>query len=250
MAAIRPPTDKPGPVSRSGEVAAILRDEILSGQYRAGERMPSERDLVVRFDTSRGLVREAFKKLEQLGIVSIQPGGARVVPITECTLDVLGPLLDLNALADPKLVDEVLHMFGVLLDVAARTAVRKAEQDQIDEAMSICDTMLDPDFDRNTAPDTMRSLAVLFVDSADHLVLRLILNGLRTTFLERMPQLGVETRLDAKTHHAIVRQLRDALAARDAPAVGAAMSRLNREFRARVAEALGGAQSDNVRISA
>jgi DNA-binding FadR family transcriptional regulator len=250
MAAIRPPLDKPGSVSRSGEVAAIVRDEILSGQYRAGERMPSERDLVVRFDTSRGVVREAFKKLEQLGIVSIQPGGARVVPITECTLDVLGPLLDLNALADPKLVDEVLHMFGVLLDVAARTAVLKARQDQIEEAMSICDTMLDPAFDRNTAPDTMRSLALLFVEIADHLVLRLILNGLRTTFLERMPRLGIETRLDTKTHYAIVGQLRDALAARDAPAVGDAMCRLNREVRARVSQAVGSAQTDNVRISA
>lgn len=244
------PTDKPGPISRSSEVAAILRDQILSGQYRTGERMPSERDLVVRFDTSRGVVREAFKKLEQLGIVSIQPGGARVVPITECTLDVLGPLLDLGELPDPKLVDEVLHISGVLLDVAARTAVENAAQADIDEAMAICDAMLAPDFDRNTTPDAMRRLALQFVEIADHLVLRLILNGLRTTFWNRMPELGNQTQLDAETHLVLVRQLRDALAARDARTVGDAMRRLNREFRTAAKAALRRPAPSNTRISA
>jgi GntR family transcriptional regulator, uxu operon transcriptional repressor len=231
MAALHTPPKKPGPMCRSSEVAAILRDEILTGQYRAGERLPSERDLVVRFDTSRGVVREAFKKLEQLGIVSIQPSGARVVPITECTLDVLGPLLDLGELPDPKLVDEVLHITGVLLDVAARTAVQNAAQADIDEAMSICDAMLDPDFDWNRTPDSMRRLALKFVEIADHLVLRLILNGLYTTFWERMPELGDQPQIDAEMHFVLVRELRDALAGRDAPAVGDAMRRLNREFR-------------------
>ena len=72
----------------------MLRDEILRGQYRPTERLPSERDLVIRFETSRGTIREAFKNLEQLGVIAIQPGGARVVPIEDCTLAILGPLLD------------------------------------------------------------------------------------------------------------------------------------------------------------
>jgi DNA-binding FadR family transcriptional regulator len=100
--------------TRSDEIAAILRDDILRGHYRAGERLPSERDLSARFDTSRGAVREAFKRLEQLGIATVQPGGARVVPIDQCTLDVLGPLLDLDDMPDPKLVDEVMQKVGLL----------------------------------------------------------------------------------------------------------------------------------------
>ena len=69
--------------SRTQEISDVLRDEILRGQYRAGERLPSERDVASRFGTSRGTVREAFKKLEQLGVATIQPGGARAVPIEE-----------------------------------------------------------------------------------------------------------------------------------------------------------------------
>ena len=46
--------------SRAEEISAILRDEILCGQYRAGERLPSERDLAARFATIRGAVRESL----------------------------------------------------------------------------------------------------------------------------------------------------------------------------------------------
>ncbi|NCF80731.1 MAG: GntR family transcriptional regulator [Proteobacteria bacterium] len=33
------------------------RSEILRGQYRPGERLPSERDLAARFEANRGPVR-------------------------------------------------------------------------------------------------------------------------------------------------------------------------------------------------
>ena len=39
--------------SRSAAIAAELRDEILRGQYREGERLPSERDLAERFGVHR-----------------------------------------------------------------------------------------------------------------------------------------------------------------------------------------------------
>ena len=61
------------------QIAASLIKDILSGHYRVDERLPSERDLAVRFDANRGAVREAMKKLEQLSIAEVKPGGARVL---------------------------------------------------------------------------------------------------------------------------------------------------------------------------
>ena len=49
--------------SRASDIADLLRDEILLGQYRPGERLPSERDLAARFQVNRGAVREAIKTL-------------------------------------------------------------------------------------------------------------------------------------------------------------------------------------------
>ena len=128
--------------SRTEEISNVLRDEILRGQYRPGERLPSERDLTGRFETSRGTVREAFKKLEQLGLVSIQPGGARVVPIQDCTLDVLGPLLDLGDVPDPKLVDQALEIAGVLVEFAVVKAMEHGSDTTVAAARAITREML------------------------------------------------------------------------------------------------------------
>lgn len=223
--------------SRSDEIAAILRDAILSGQYRSGERLPSERDLCDRFEASRGAVREAFKKLEQLGIVSIQPGGARVVPITSCTLDVLEPLLDLKPIPDAKLIDEVLQMVGVLMDVAARSAIEKATDAEVQTMQAIIDEMLSckDDLNRHMA---LRRLAEFFIDVADHLVLRLMVNGLRTSFMQRLFELGLQPSLDSRLQRKQINILRGALERRDSKEVGAAMEGLNRLFRDSAREAL------------
>jgi GntR family transcriptional repressor for pyruvate dehydrogenase complex len=224
--------------SRTEQIAAVLRDEILAGQYRAGERLPSERDLAVRFDTGRGTVREAFKKLEQLGVATIQPGGARVVPVERCTLDVLGPLLDLNDTPDPELVDQVLQIFGMLLELAATSALEKASAEDLRRAQQIIGEMESSDADNVRQHAALRRLAELFVDVADHLVLRLTLNGLRTTFFARMQAREVRPELDSSVFRDLAKSLSRAIERRDVAAVCDSMRRLNRSIRTSARQAL------------
>lgn len=220
-------------ISRTASIATILRDEILSGQYRAGERLPSERDLCERFKVSRGAVREALKQLQQLGIASIQPGGARVVPLQECTLDVLGPLLDLNDVPDPKLVDEVMHMIGVLMREAAAAAVEKASDEQLADADAIIDEILACTGDAARQFEALRKLADFYVTVADHLVLRLMVNGLRTPFMEHMADRNPMIGLGQAAIESPVKRIRKALAERNPEELGTAMHDLNRLFRER-----------------
>lgn len=219
-------------ISRTEEIAGTLRDEILRGQYRAGERLPSERDVATRFQTSRGTVREAFKKLDQLGIACVQPGGARVVPVEECTLDVLGPLLDLGDYPDPVLVDQVLEVLEVLMGIAAQAFVEKADGAELARAAAIVDELMD-----NGDPDprqTIRQLTVLFLDVSGHLVLRLIANGLRMQFVSRLEATGFELAPDRELFSALSKELRNALDGREPQRTGAAMQRLVGMFRENV----------------
>lgn len=248
MSTPTPVRDHPTP--RSAEIAAILRDEILSARFRPGERLPSERDLSERFQASRGVIREALKKLDQLGLASIQRGGARVVPLESCTLDVLGPLLDLHEIPDPKLVDEVLQIFGVLMDTAAREWLTKASEDQIDQALTIIDEILSDDAEEAIQHQALRRLADFYIDAADHLVLRLIINGLRTSFMTRMARLGGRPRLERKAKMETVNRLREAIVARDTASVSAAMKALNRLFRDGAREALQAAEVSRTRHTA
>ena len=181
-------------ISRTEEVTLILQDEILRGQYRPGERLPSERDVATRFETSRGTVREAFKKLDQLGIASVQPGGARVVAVEECTLDVLGPLLDLNQLPDPVLVEEVMELLGLLAGFAARSFLQRASETEIAEAKTVLMTLQTAR--QEEQGQTFRKLLRLFVIGSDRLVLRLITNGLRMQMLPRIEATGLVPAID------------------------------------------------------
>ena len=113
-------------------IANSLTRDILSGRYRAGDRLPSERELASRFDVHRGAVREAVKSLQQLGIVDVQPGGARVASVEEASFDVIGKLLEMNDLPDPNLVGQVLQVLNALFKLAAETAIEHATDAELD----------------------------------------------------------------------------------------------------------------------
>ena len=52
-----------------------LTTEIVSGRYAPGETIPSERDLSEVFSVNRHVVREAVKRLQQIGLLSVVQGG-------------------------------------------------------------------------------------------------------------------------------------------------------------------------------
>jgi len=216
----------PSGPSRTQEISNVLRDEILCGQYRPGERLPSERDLVSRFETSRGTVREAFKKLEQLGVVSIQPGGARVVPVEDCTLDILGPLLDVGELPDPQLIDQALQVGSVLVGFAVEQAMAADSDAAVKQARVIVQEMLDAEDENIQAVLGPPRLIGLFAESSGHLVLRLIMNGLRGQVVERLQAIGFPPRHDPQALRRIAQALDAALDAHSTEQIARLMKEL------------------------
>jgi DNA-binding FadR family transcriptional regulator len=68
-----------GPATRSAEIHRALRAGILDGTHAPGTALPSERQLSEELGASRHAVREALKRLQQAGLVSISQGGATKV---------------------------------------------------------------------------------------------------------------------------------------------------------------------------
>lgn len=58
------------------QIAAALKHHILSENLRPGARLPSEQHLCEAFGASRVAVREALKRLEGEGLVTMRPGAA------------------------------------------------------------------------------------------------------------------------------------------------------------------------------
>ena len=59
-----------GSLSRNAgdAIADVLAERVLSGEYAADDRLPSERQLAVEFGASRPMVREALRSLVERGL--------------------------------------------------------------------------------------------------------------------------------------------------------------------------------------
>jgi GntR family transcriptional repressor for pyruvate dehydrogenase complex len=224
--------------TRTEEVTQVLREEVLRGQYRPGERLPSERDLAARFKTTRGVVRVALKKLEQLGIADVQPGGTRVVAVSEASLDVVGHLLDLESPPDPDLVDQVLEVLGALRAATARIAVERGDRGKLERARALIRQLHEPDLDEDKHFELAHELGQVFMDATDNVVLQIVRRGLRTQIVEHLRDAPWRPRLAPGRTQQLAKQLDRAIEKRDPTAASDAVIALERELRKMVRRSL------------
>lgn len=65
--------DPLGPVPPYRQIAAIIRREILSGQYPPDSRIPTESELVETYEVARSTARRAIAALREEGLVYTVP---------------------------------------------------------------------------------------------------------------------------------------------------------------------------------
>jgi DNA-binding FadR family transcriptional regulator len=82
--------------SLADQVFEQVGAEIIAGRYAPGSSLPPERTLASVFNVNRHVVREALKRLEQLGLLKVSQGGGTKVLDYERTagLDVLSLMAD------------------------------------------------------------------------------------------------------------------------------------------------------------
>ncbi|WP_119166650.1 FCD domain-containing protein [Algihabitans albus] len=124
----------------SEQVAERLEKEIRDGHYKAGDTMPSERELMEQFGVGRPAIREALFYLQKLGFIAIHSGTRpRVI---KPTFDAVIPRLSgaLRGLLEEPDGQTALQEARVLFEVAvARTAAEsatKADLRRLDEALA------------------------------------------------------------------------------------------------------------------
>jgi GntR family transcriptional regulator, transcriptional repressor for pyruvate dehydrogenase complex len=109
-----------------------LRDNILSGQFRAGQKLPPERDLAESLDVNRSTVREALKKLEMLGLVEVRHGdGVYVLNYLETgTLELLPSLITSGGAINVGILKGLLDLRRLILpEVAYHAALNRTGED-------------------------------------------------------------------------------------------------------------------------
>ncbi|MGD9621678.1 MAG: GntR family transcriptional regulator [Mycolicibacterium sp.] len=103
-----------------------LRAEIEAGKYPEGARLPTESELVARYQISRQTVRRAFQDLVAAGMVTRIPGrGSYAIPAGHRYLRPLGSIEDLMDLSDDTTM-EVLDGLHRRVDIEAASRLRLA----------------------------------------------------------------------------------------------------------------------------
>ncbi len=153
-----------------------IRERIVRGELRAGDRLPPERELAVAFGASRTAVREALKTLAQMGLVEMTQGRGTVV--TDNTSDAMRSSISLmmrvGRLQSPEyLVEmreiiepEIAALAAERADAAQVTALREAIE-RMDVALHQSEDYIAADnaFHRTLALATRNPLILSLVDS-------------------------------------------------------------------------------------
>ncbi|MEA5077040.1 MAG: FadR/GntR family transcriptional regulator [Anaerolineaceae bacterium] len=116
--------------------ACITRMEelILSGELKAGERLPAERDLANRLGVSRPVLHEALVDLAVKGLVSILPRRGVVVNDyrQSGSMAILSSLLNYqNGQFDPQFTDSLFAMRLLIEKETARLAATNTDPEQL-----------------------------------------------------------------------------------------------------------------------
>lgn len=113
----------------SEEVLSQLKESILLGKFKSGEKLPSERELTEEFQVSRGVIREAIRILEMSGFVVLRQGPTGGAFVTDLSFDHVGnAFLDLflaNKVSIPELANVRLYVEPEIARLAALNATKE-----------------------------------------------------------------------------------------------------------------------------
>src|SRR3954451_14808628 len=106
----------------AGRVFSRLVEDVLSGRYEPGEKLPTQRALAAELDVNMASVREAVKRLEQLGLVEVRHGDAMRVTDwrTSGGLDVIAHVLFAAGGLDHEMLGQLMEARRLMLAESAR----------------------------------------------------------------------------------------------------------------------------------
>ena len=114
--------------SAATEVSRTVLKRVLSGEFPAGARLPSERDLAAQLGVARNAVREGVRPLVLLGILEVQPGSGTFVKGTSS--DLLPEVIEWGLLLGRPNFQQVLEAQRLIeMAVAALAAERRSAHD-------------------------------------------------------------------------------------------------------------------------
>lgn len=222
----------------SERLFADLLGALLSGRYGPGDTLPPQRALAAEAGVTMTALREALKRLEQMGMIDVRHGAAMRVRDwrRHGGLDVIAHLLLASGSIDRGVLADLLEARGLMLAELASLAAQRRSPAQARRL-----TGLAREVDRAGDDAAAQRLDFAFfeelAEAADNLVFVLILNSIRALYFEHAERLAVTAR--HRELAPLYREAAGAVAAGDREGARGGVTRLAALQRERVEERLG-----------
>ncbi|MCJ7683951.1 MAG: FadR family transcriptional regulator [Desulfobacteraceae bacterium] len=204
----------------SDNIIAQIRDSILSGRLKPGDRLASEKELIDQFGVSKATMREALRVLEVMGLVEIRKGtsgGAFVAEVDmKTTINSIINFIHFK----PISVKEITMLRYFIEPAVARIVASKRTEKDIDNLREIigeavaqreAEVSREIGFHRYLARMTGNTLLILLIDFVDNL-----LSTIKVSL-----DLGPDFYQNVRTAHEVILEC---LIQRDSTAAGIAMA--------------------------
>ncbi len=212
----------------SEEITEQIKQSILFGDFKTGDKLPPERLLAGEFQVSRVAVREALRNLEKSGFIETRQGATGGTFVTDLSFthlaDAFLDLLLAGKISLPELV-EVRILIEPQMARLAATKVTPTYAKQLKDALAeekLVPQSLQEDLDIKTAVHFI--LAEMSGNGFFEALIRSLMGLTRRVVLDAQPDTGVVH--PAGMHHPIV----EAVLAGDEDGAYAAMRKHTIEF--------------------
>jgi GntR family transcriptional repressor for pyruvate dehydrogenase complex len=130
------------------QIVQQIEDSILRGTLKAGDQLPSERELALKFGVSRTAVREAVKALHEKGLVEAYSGRGTFITdgTTEAVRQSINLMMRIDQTEGSENLAEVRQILEPEIAALAATRIQEPQLVLMREAFTVMNEALkDPD---------------------------------------------------------------------------------------------------------
>ncbi|WP_037067622.1 FadR/GntR family transcriptional regulator [Allorhizobium undicola] len=123
-----PPAQPKGKATLVTQLVEKLREAIQSGQFRPGDRLPSESRMTAEYAVSRTVVREAIAALKSDGLVEPRQGAG--VFVLDAPAPIALPFQNIDRARVSSVIELLELRMAVEVEAAALAALRRSAQQE------------------------------------------------------------------------------------------------------------------------
>jgi DNA-binding FadR family transcriptional regulator len=169
--------------SGTGEWSRVLdaiEKDLLSGEVRPGDKLPTERELASTLKVRRSSVREALRVLEALGLVRVHRDGRHSAAIIVASPSGgMGALMRLQVAAQGFRVGDIVRTRLLLEGAVVHDLAMRSEDIDLGPLTQLLDAMEDPQLSQTEFLALNAQFHLALADASGNQVVTAVMAGLR-----------------------------------------------------------------------